>query len=309
MTPPLPPPSPERTPGRNSPIFKNQKWGKGQNFEQNNTTPPLKIRSLDFWGRLGGGLRFGLYFVLAAPLLLFILYAFSNRWFFPQPFPVEWTSAALVRTLSDTRVLAGLLDSLGIAAIVSLLSLALGFPAARVLGLRQFRGRQIAWLVLFLPTVVPPLAIGMGLNILFLQTGLAGTFLGVVLAHLIPTLPYVIFTLAGAYARYDENFEFQSLVLGASPVRTFLTVTLRLIAPSLVVAALFAFLISWSQYLLTLLIGSGRIITLPILLFSAASGGNPVTIAVLSLIFLAPPVLVIAITARHLRGGEIREQY
>ncbi len=254
-------------------------------------------------------LRFALYFILAAPLLLFILYAFSIRWFFPQPFPVEWTSTVFTRTISDPRVLSGLRDSLGIATIVSLLSLVLGFPAARALGLRQFRGRQIAWLVLFLPTIVPPLAIGMGLNILFLQTRLAGTLLGVVLAHLIPTLPYVIFTLAGAFARYDENFEFQSLVLGASPLRTFLTVTLPLIANSLVVAALFAFLISWSQYLLTLLIGSGRIITLPILLFSAASGGNPVTIAALSLVFLAPPVLVIAATARQLRGSEVREQY
>ena len=79
------------------------------------------------------------------------------------------------RAIHDTRILSGLRDSLGIAVIVSLLSLVLGFPAARVLGLRQFRGRQFAWLVLFLPTVVPPLAIGMGLNILFLQTGLAGT--------------------------------------------------------------------------------------------------------------------------------------
>lgn len=254
-------------------------------------------------------IRFALYFILAAPLILFILYAFSTRWFFPAPFPAEWTAVAFLRTINDARVFAGLRDSLGIALIVSLLSLALGFPAARVLGLRQFRGRQLAWLVLFLPTVVPPLAIGMGLNVLFLQLGLAGSYTGVILVHLIPTLPYVIFTLAGAYARYDENYEFQALVLGASQTHTFLTVTLPLIAPSLIVAALFAFLISWSQYLLTLLIGSGRIITLPILLFSAASGGNPVTIAVLSLIFLAPPVLVIAATARQLDGGEIREQY
>jgi putative spermidine/putrescine transport system permease protein len=254
-------------------------------------------------------LRFALYFILAAPLALFIVYAFSTRWFFPQPLPVEWTTAAFIRTLNDPRVFSGLRDGLGIAFIVSLLSLALGFPAARVLGMRQFRGRQTAWLILFLPTIVPPLAIGMGLNILFLRIGVAGSYLGVILAHLIPTLPYVVFTLAGAYARYDENYEFQSLVLGASPLRTFLTVTLPLIAPNLVIAALFAFLISWSQYLLTLLIGSGQIITLPILLFSAVSGGNPVTIAVLSLIFLTPPVLVIAATTRKLDIGEVREQY
>ena len=254
-------------------------------------------------------LRVMMFLALAAPLVIFILYAFSTRWFFPQPFPTEWTASAFVRTLQNARVRNGLRDSLGIAIIVSLLSLIFGLPAARVLGLRQFRGRQIAWLALFLPTIVPPLAIGMGLNILFLQVGLAGSYAGVVLAHLIPTLPYVIFTLAGAFARYDENYEFQSLVLGASPLRTFLTITIPLITPSLVVAVLFAFLISWSQYLLTLLIGSGRIITLPVLLFSAASGGNPVTIAILSLIFLTPPLMVIAATARQLRGGELKEQY
>ena len=174
--------------------------------------------------------------------------------------------------------------------------------------LSRFRRGQLAWLILYLPTVVPPLAIGMGLNILFLQIGLAGTIPGIVLAHLVPALPYVTFTLAGAFARYDENFEFQAWVLGAGAWRTLLTVTLRLMAPSLAVAALFAFLISWSQYLLTLLIGSGRIITLPVLLFSAASGGNPVTIAALALVFLAPPVLVILATARQLHSGKIREQ-
>ncbi|MCK7519015.1 MAG: hypothetical protein MZV64_15460 [Ignavibacteriales bacterium] len=106
--------------------------------------------------------------------------------------------------------------------IVSLLSLLLAFPAARVMGLRQFKGRQVAWLLFFLPTVVPPLAIGMGLNILFLQLGLAGTVFGVVLTHLILTLPYTIFTLSSAFARYDENFEHQALALWRKPLANFL---------------------------------------------------------------------------------------
>ncbi len=258
---------------------------------------------------LMGLLRVLLYLFVILPPVVFGLYAFSRGWFFPAPFPQEWTSSVMGRVLSDPRTLSSLRDSLLIASLVALLSLLIGFPAGRTLGLRQFRGRQVAWLLLFLPTVVPPLAIGMGLNVLFLQIGLAGTLPGIVLAHLIPALPYVAFTLAGAFARYDENYEFQSWVLGAGAWRTLFTVTVPLIAPSLVVAALFAFLISWSQYLLTLLIGSGRVITLPVLLFSAASGGNPVTIAALALIFLFPPVVVIAATARQLHGGEVWEQY
>ena len=151
----------------------------------------------------------------------------------------------------------------------------------------------------------------MGLNILFLRLGLAGSVFGVVLSHLVPTLPYTIFTLSGVFARYDENFEYQALVLGANPVRIFFSVTLRLVLPGLVIAGLFAFLISWSQYLLTLLIGGGQVLTLPMLLFSAVSGGNPATIAALSLLFVTPPVLVIAATARYLdqHGDTIREQY
>jgi putative spermidine/putrescine transport system permease protein len=256
-------------------------------------------------------LRFILYLILIAPLLLFIAYGFSTRWFFPAPFPAEWTTTTFDRAFNDSRTLTGLRDGLTIAVIVSLLSLVLAFPAARVMGLRQFKGRQLAWLLFFLPTVVPPLAIGMGLNILFLQLGLAGTVFGVVLAHLIPTLPYTIFTLSSAFARYDENFEHQALALGASPLQIFFNVTLRMMTPSLVVATLFAFLISWSQYLLTLLIGGGKIITLPILLFAAASGGNPSTIGIQSVLFVLPPVLVIAFTARELmrHGEDIKEQY
>ena len=65
----------------------------------------------------------------------------------------------------------------------------------------------MAWLLLFLPTIVPPLAIGMGLNIFFLQIGLAGSVHGVILAHLIPTMPFTVFTLSAVFARYDENYE------------------------------------------------------------------------------------------------------
>jgi putative spermidine/putrescine transport system permease protein len=95
-------------------------------------------------------------------------------------------------------------------------------------------------------------------------------------------------------------------VLGASRLRIFFTVTLRLVFPGLIVAGLFAFLISWSQYLLTLLIGGGQVLTLPLLLFSAVSGGNPTTIAALSLLFVAPPVLVIAATAQYLKSTMVR---
>ncbi|NJN18330.1 MAG: ABC transporter permease subunit [Oscillochloris sp.] len=245
-------------------------------------------------------LRVTVYSLLLGPIIGLLLYAFSQRWFYPQLLPNEWTSEILLRQLTNPRVQSSLTVSLVIAGLSSLLSLVIGYPAARALTGAPFRGRNAVLLFLALPGIVPPVATGMGLNIIFLRLELAGTLLGVILVHLIPVLPYSILTLVGVLARYDEGYEQQATVLGAAPAQVFSLITLRLLTPGLLVAGLFAFLVSWSQYLLTLLVGGGRVITLPLLLFSATAGGNPTTIATLALIFVAPPILVIALVARSL---------
>lgn len=256
-------------------------------------------------------LRFTFYAFLVGPIAALVLYALSTRWFFPQLLPAEWTLSPLLRQLGDPRTQEAIGASLLTAGATTALALLLGLPAARVLGLRRFRGRSLVLLILFLPNVVPPLAIGMGLNVLFLRLGLAGSVAGVVLVHLVPVLPYAIFALLGVFARYDEGYELQARSLGASPTHVWLRVALPLLGPGLAVAALFAFLVSWSQYVLTLLIGGGRVITLPILLFAAVSGGNPTSIAGLALLFAAPPVIAIALAARDLSAGaaEVGQQY
>ncbi len=246
-----------------------------------------------------------LYTLLLLPIGLLLLHAFSTRWFYPQLVPTTWTAEPFLRHLQSPTTRAALGASVQVALAASVLSLLVGYPAARTLGLHEFRGRGAITLLFFLPTVVPPVATGMGLNILFLRLGLAGDMLGVILVHLIPVLPYMIFTLTGVFARYDVHYEHQALVLGARPHQIFWRVTLPLILPGVVVALLFAFLVSWSQYLLTLLIGGGQVITLPLLLFSAVSGGNPTTIAILSLLFIGPPILVITATARFLTADTL----
>jgi putative spermidine/putrescine transport system permease protein len=149
---------------------------------------------------------------------------------------------------------------------------------------------------------VPSIAFVLGLNINFIRWDLSGSLFGVALVHLVPVMPYVVLTLSGVFANYNPDYEDQARTLGAGPLRTFWHVTLPAIFPGIVVAALFAFLVSWSQYLLTFLIGAGRVITLPILLFASASGGNNAVIAVMSLIFIAPAILTLLVTSRYLSG-------
>ncbi|MFP4378658.1 MAG: ABC transporter permease, partial [Spirochaetales bacterium] len=97
----------------------------------------------------------------------------------------------------------------------------------------------------------------------------------------------------------------QARTLGAGPVRAFLSVGLPNAIPGVLTGALFVFLISWSQYALTLLIGGGRIVTLPILLFAFASSGDYAITGALSVVFLVPAVIILAITARYLTGRSI----
>lgn len=244
---------------------------------------------------------------LVLPLITFLLKAFARGWFFPQIIPQTWSLAAWERLFSPrSDLFPALINSISIAILVTGVALIIGFPAARVLGIGQFPGKRLVLLVILLPALVPPLAVSMGLSTQFLRLGLAGTWIGVSIAHLIPVLPYVILTLSGMFARYDLRYEEQARTLGAGAWAIFWRVSLPMLWPGVIAAGLFAFLISWSQYLLTFLIGGGRVITLPILLFASTSGGDNAVIAALSLVMIAPALLVLIFTSHSLQRGVVR---
>jgi putative spermidine/putrescine transport system permease protein len=240
---------------------------------------------------------------LVLPFVAFALNAFSRQWFYPQLVPKTWSLQAWERIFAArSRLPEALLNSASLAIAVTLASIVIGLPAARALGMYRFRGKRLLEFLIFVPTMVPSLAVGMGLNISFLRLGLAGTWLGVGLVHLVPVMPYVVLTLAGVFANYDPAYEEQARTLGARPPVVFWLITLPAIWPGLVTAGLFAFLISWSQYTLTLLIGGGRIIAMPVLLFSSASGGDNANIAAQALLFVGPVLLILLLTSRYLSG-------
>jgi putative spermidine/putrescine transport system permease protein len=269
--------------------------------------------------------------ILVLPVIAFFINAFAYRWFYPQLIPDEWSLQAwerlgliprvgertleniLTQWASIPEVVHALGLSLWIGFLVTGISILIGLPAARALGMYSFRGKRIIEFIIITPTIVPPIAFSLGLNINFIRwdlalqgagidIGLSGTVLGVSIVHLVPVMPYVVLTLSGVFANYNADFEAQARTLGAGPVRVFWYVTLPAILPGMFVACLFAFLVSWSQYLLTFLIGQGRVVTLPILLFSAAGSGNNAVIAALSLIFIAPAVLILLVSSRYLSG-------
>lgn len=242
------------------------------------------------------------------PLLPLVIWSVAHRWFFPDILPAEWSWRAWAYVASDTsQVSRATANSLMVALAVTLISLVIGLPAGRALGLHDFRGKTAVFFLILAPSIMPVIAVAMGIHVAFLRYGLADTMLGVILAHLIPVLPYMVLILAGVFANYDVDYEGQARTLGARPVQILRHVTLPAIWPGLVVACLFAFIISWSQYLLTLLIGGGQVLTLPVLLFTFANSGDNAITAALSLVFIAPALLLFLFSARYLSGRQAAE--
>ncbi len=244
----------------------------------------------------------------AIPLVPVVLWSFAGRWRYPGLIPQQGTLRG-VRLLADptSQVLQGLATSGAVGAAVTVLSLAVGVPAGRALGLYEFRGRSLVRLLLATPALVPGLAVLLGTQVFFLRYGLADTRAGVVLAHLVPAIPYVTLVMTGAFANFDVDYERQAALLGARSWQVQLHVTLPALRPALTVAAYFAFLISWSEYALTLLMGGGTVKTLPLLLFAYARGPDPTRAAAVALVLILPPLLLMALVVRGLsgRGGTL----
>ena len=235
------------------------------------------------------------------PLAPLPLWSFSGGWRWPALLPERWSGRAWSSVLAPgAQALPALLSSVLLALAVAALALLAGVPAALALGRHRFRGRALVELLVFAPILTPPLTVSMGVQVLFIRLGLADTALGVALVHLVFALPYVVLIMASAFAALGPEWEQQARSLGASPARALWHVTLPMLRPSLAVAALLAFLVSWSQYALTLLIGGGQVWTLPLLVFAAARSSDPALTAAAALLFIAPTLVFLLAAANNL---------
>ncbi len=237
------------------------------------------------------------------PMIPQLVWAFSHRWLFPTIIPSEWSMRAWEYIANpNTKVLSSTFNSLVIALSVTFISILVGVPAGKALGMYSFRGKSIVEMIILSPSIIPGLAVTMGMQVIFIRLGLTDTILGVIIVHLIPTIPYMTISMSGVFANYDPAFEEQARSLGAGSIKTFFLITLPTVFPGIVTGSMFAFLISWGQYILTIIIGGGRVITLPLLLFSFAGSGDFALTSALSIIFLLPSIIILIITSKYLSG-------
>ncbi len=236
--------------------------------------------------------------VVATPLAVLTLAALSTGWFFPNAIPASLTTEHFSSMLGNSTTRASIGTGLRVSTTVTALALLLSWPASRVLARPHLPGRAAIVAMLFLPSVLPAVGLAMGVDVVLLRLGIAGTHTGVVIAHLVPSLPYAVAVLTAGLVRHDRRIEAQAAVLGADDWQRLRLVTLPALRSTIQVAAALTFVVSWSQYLLTVLSGSGRVVTITMLLFSALSGGNPSTIGVLALVTAAPATVLLVVAGR-----------
>jgi putative spermidine/putrescine transport system permease protein len=238
--------------------------------------------------------------LFAVPLAALVVRALADEWRAPALLPQAIGIRGFEVAFGGGTASTALATSLLVACASTMIALALGWPAARVLGERRLRRPGLMFVLLAMPILVPPYAIGSGLTEWFLRLGLAGTVVGLVLAHLVVVLPYVVVVLLSGFGSRLTELEEMAQTFGAGSVARFTWVTVPSIRPTVAAAVLIGFLVSWSQYGSSLAVGAGRPL-LPVLLVPFV-GTDPQVAATLGLLFLAPAVFALVAAIRLSRA-------
>ena len=241
---------------------------------------------------------------LVGPILAILPLAFTDSVFLSYPvqgFSSRWFGELLVNDAWRRSIF----NSLIIGSGATLIATVLGTMAA--LGLRNEHVPLAGvWRVGFiLPMVVPPVVLGVGMQILYVRLGLASTYLGVMIAHAVLAIPFVVVTVSTSLAGIDRAIERSAMSLGASPLRTFLSVTLPLAMPGVVSGAVFAFATSLDEVILTLFVAGPDQRTLARQMFSTIRENISPAVASAALVLIVG-TLVFAGLAGILRMRQAR---
>ena len=234
--------------------------------------------------------------LIVVPVVWMIIWAFTERWAWPDILPQVFSFRAVEGILrKSTRLGQMMLSSVFISLAVAALAVVIGTMTARALVLYQFKGRDVLYFCSILPFMVPVTVFAMGIQVTFIKLGWNNTVWGVICAHLVCSLPYAVRLLMDGTEALGDGLEEQARVLGASEGQAFFRVTLPLLVPVLLSAFSMAYIVSFSQYFLTLLIGGGQVKTFTIVMVPYLQGGDRNIACVYSVIFLGITLVLFGI--------------
>jgi spermidine/putrescine transport system permease protein len=197
------------------------------------------------------------------------------------------------------------LNSVLIALANTVIATVLGTMAALAFARFRFRGRNLMRLLLLPPITIPWLIIGTAMLVLFFWTGIGRGLHAILLGHVALSLPYVVIVVGARLAGFGTALEEAAAILGANPWQVFVRVSLPVIAPGVVAAALFAFAVSFDQFVISYFLAPPGVSTLPVEIYAAIRKGfTPEVNAISAIIILVSMGLMLAFARLYRFGGE-----
>jgi putative spermidine/putrescine transport system permease protein len=250
-------------------------------------------------------------FLLAAivfiltPLSILLVWSLSGRWPWPDLAPEAFSPRGIQSIFAGRfDLLPVLLTSIGLSLAAASLATIIGTMAARALVFYDFPGKKLIAFGSILPIIVPATVLGMGIHVLFIYLGLADTYLGVLLVHLICVLPYTVTIMTDMTRSVGDRLEIQAQVLGVPLGRAFFQVTLPQLSPGILSSLSMAYIVSFSQYFLTLLIGGGSVKTLAVIMVPLIYGGDRTIASAYAVLFTLSSLIVFGLF--DLAGRKLR---
>lgn len=230
------------------------------------------------------------------PILNLIIWAFTERWAWPDLLPQTYSLRAINEIFSRKSEMAKLfMSSILLSFIVASLSVMIGLMTARAFVLYDFKWKKQLYFTTLLPFLIPSTVFAMGIHVIFIKWRLSNSLLGVIIVHLIYSLPYATRLLMDGTLAIGNKLEEQAQVLGATPLQAFTKTTLPILSPVILSSLSMSYIVSFSQYFLTLLIGGGKVKTFAIVMFPYLSGGDRNMASTYSLVFLGITIMIFGI--------------
>jgi multiple sugar transport system permease protein len=223
----------------------------------------------------------------------------------PTILPANWSTENYAIALSTFGVVPSFINSVSTALISTALTVVLAVPAAYAITRFKTRAGQVFVFSTLVTRMVPPVAIGIPLVAIMSTIGLRDTPTGLALAHTAISLPLAIWLLTSFFESIPVELEEAAAVDGASRIRTLLSVIIPVVSGGIAVAAIFAFLASWNEFLFALLLTAVRAQTTPIVIanFQTQFGLQWGAMTALAMLYSLPVVAVTFLLQKRIVGG------
>lgn len=245
-------------------------------------------------------------FFLYTPIVVMMAMGFNDSELYELPFTFSfrWYEALL----GNKQLLTSGMNSIIIAVITSVLATSLGTLAATALARQTFRGKSLLQLLLLPPIAIPWLITGTAMLVFFYWSGIGRGMHALLIGHVALAIPYVVLVVGTGFKTIRADLEEAAMSLGSTPIHAFFSVTLPLLYPSILGAALFAFAVSLDQFVISYFLATPGYSTLPVQIYSAIRKGFTPEINAISTLLLLGSMTVILIFARFAKPGDTSDK-